>query len=209
AGPDGILNTADDVLMTTTTNALGVYTFPNLQPGLYQIVQTNLPGYSSLADADGGNPDNITQMSDSGFLLGLGENAVNRDFEDQQNDGVIGNFVWYDADADGIQDPGESGIPGVTVALWQVGGSVPFSTTVTGPTGIYTFTVPPGDYYLVFTPPSGFVFSPADVNDGNPNPDNRDSDPNITTGQTANFTLPPGGTAPELGRRSLSNRGQP
>lgn len=194
AGPDGILNTADDVVTTTTTNALGVYTFPNLQPGLYQIVQTNLTGYSSLADADGGNPDSITQMSDSGFLLGLGENAVNRDFEDQQNDGVIGNFVWYDADADGIQDPGESGISGVAVELWQVGGSTPFSTTVTGPTGFYTFTVPPGDYYLVFTPPPGFVFSPADVNDGNPNPDERDSDPNITTGQTAGFTLPPGGT---------------
>ncbi len=60
AGPDGILNTADDTTQTTTTNASGAYSFPNLAPGLYQIVKTNPPGTQSLADADGGNPDNIT-----------------------------------------------------------------------------------------------------------------------------------------------------
>ncbi len=32
--------------------------------------------------------------------------------------GTIGDFVWHDADGDGVQDPGESGIQGVTLELW-------------------------------------------------------------------------------------------
>ena len=30
----------------------------------------------------------------------------------------VGNYLWADADGDGIQDPGESGIAGATVELW-------------------------------------------------------------------------------------------
>ena len=60
AGPDGILGTSDDVSTPTTTDANGDYTFPNLLPGQYQIVETNPANYVSLADADGGNPDNIS-----------------------------------------------------------------------------------------------------------------------------------------------------
>jgi len=192
AGPDGILNTADDVVTNTATNGFGNYSFTNLQPGLYQIVETNPTGYASLADADGGNPDNISQMSSSSFVLGLGENAVDRDFEDAAQDSVVGDFVWRDLDADGIQDGGELGVQGVTVELWQVGGVVPFLTTTTNASGYYSFTAPAGDYFIDFIPPVGYVLSPPDVDDGNPNPDERDSDPNIVTGRTANFTLASG-----------------
>src|SRR5262245_52584255 len=31
----------------------------------------------------------------------------------------VGNFVWDDLDGDGTQDPGEPGLPGVTVQLWN------------------------------------------------------------------------------------------
>ncbi|MBK7608862.1 MAG: hypothetical protein IPI18_17550 [Saprospiraceae bacterium] len=30
---------------------------------------------------------------------------------------AIGNFVWHDLNANGIQDPGEPGISGVSVSL--------------------------------------------------------------------------------------------
>jgi hypothetical protein len=36
--------------------------------------------------------------------------------------GSIGDFVWNDADGDGVQDPGELGIPGVTVNLYAADG---------------------------------------------------------------------------------------
>jgi uncharacterized repeat protein (TIGR01451 family) len=76
AGADGILGTGDDTTTVTQTNASGTYSFTNLLPGLYQVVETNLPGYLSVADRDGGNPDNIT------VNLAAGQHVAGRDFED-------------------------------------------------------------------------------------------------------------------------------
>ena len=44
---------------------------------------------------------------------------------------TIGDYVWRDSDADGIQDPTESGINGVTVILKDATGTT-VATTVTG-----------------------------------------------------------------------------
>ncbi len=33
--------------------------------------------------------------------------------------GPSASYVWYDLNNDGVQDPGEAGIPGVTVELWS------------------------------------------------------------------------------------------
>ena len=44
----------------TNTSAGGTYLFPNLEPGTYQIVETDLPNYSSLGDTDGGNANVIS-----------------------------------------------------------------------------------------------------------------------------------------------------
>jgi hypothetical protein len=80
AGDDGYLGTADDETQTTTTDSNGVYTFTNLLPGDYQIVETNPEGYLSLSDADSpsaiGDPDNISTE------LGVAEAQTGLDFED-------------------------------------------------------------------------------------------------------------------------------
>lgn len=56
----------------------------------------------------------------------------------------IGDFVWLDDDGDGVQDPGEAGIPGVVVELDGVDG--PMSTT-TDADGMYLFdNLSGGDY---------------------------------------------------------------
>src|SRR4051812_42873401 len=56
--------------------------------------------------------------------------------------GTIGDFVWHDTNRDGIQNPGEPGINGVTVWLKQ--GSTILATTSTathlGQAGYYQFT---------------------------------------------------------------------
>ncbi len=49
----------------------------------------------------------------------------------------IGNFVWVDTDNDGIQDPDESPIAGVTVYLYE--GATLVSTATTSATGEYYF----------------------------------------------------------------------
>ncbi len=65
----------------------------------------------------------------------------------------IGNLVWEDLDADGIQDAGEPGILGVTVTLAgnDVGGNPVSLMTTTNSTGLYLFTsLLPGTYNLTF-----------------------------------------------------------
>ncbi len=49
----------------------------------------------------------------------------------------IGNYVWCDEDRDGIQDPNEPVLPGVTVQLYQ--GAAVVASTVTNASGNYLF----------------------------------------------------------------------
>jgi hypothetical protein len=65
------------------------------------------------------------------------------------NCGQIGNFVWQDLNANGIQDLGEPGIEGVHVILLKNGTQV--ASTFTDPNGMYLFSeLAPGDYVLMF-----------------------------------------------------------
>jgi hypothetical protein len=50
----------------------------------------------------------------------------------------LGDFVWLDANRDGIQDPGENGVPGVTAVLRSAAG-VPVGKLVTDADGRYLF----------------------------------------------------------------------
>lgn len=52
----------------------------------------------------------------------------------------IGNRLWFDADGDGIQDPGEEPIVGATVRLYDVTGTTLISTAVTNEYGEYYFS---------------------------------------------------------------------
>jgi hypothetical protein len=103
--------------------------------------------------------------------------------------GSLGDFVWEDMDADGIQDSGELGVPGVTVELYSnCSTPVLVGTEVTDASGNYLFTdLTPGDYYVKFLLPSGWFFSPQ--NQGSD--DTKDSDANTSTGVAACTTIDP------------------
>jgi LPXTG-site transpeptidase (sortase) family protein len=55
----------------------------------------------------------------------------------------IGNRVWLDQDTDGVQDPGEQPLAGVTLELYQ--GSTLIATAVTDSNGNYIFSSGPGN----------------------------------------------------------------
>jgi hypothetical protein len=62
----------------------------------------------------------------------------------------IGNRVWYDANRNGIQDPGEPGIGGVKTTLENASGTA-VATTSTDSTGRYFFqSLPSGRYRVCF-----------------------------------------------------------
>ena len=100
---------------------------------------------------------------------------------------AIGGLVWEDLDADGIQDPGELGIGGIIVRLFDVGGAE-VDSTITDGAGRYAFVgLVPGDYHIEFEISDGFATSPQDQGSD----DTADSDIDAT-GATNTTTLESG-----------------
>lgn len=100
----------------------------------------------------------------------------------------LGDFVWEDLNANGLQDPMEPGVPGATARLLDSMGmpaldadGMPVSDIVTMADGAYLFTnLKPGDYQVEFIPPADFEFSDKNVGMD----DTIDSDPDPMTGLT-------------------------
>jgi uncharacterized repeat protein (TIGR01451 family) len=70
--------------------------------------------------------------------------------------GKIGDFVWNDLNANGIQNTGEPGIGSVVLQLQNSGGTV-IQTTSSTSTGYYQFTgVCAGTYSVIAVTPSGY-----------------------------------------------------
>lgn len=86
--------------------------------------------------------------------------------------GVIGDFVFNDLNANGLQEAGEPGLSNVKVSI--TGPNNYSASTTTGTNGLYQFTgLAAGKYTVSFATPTGYNSSPAKVA-GN---DAIDSDP--------------------------------
>ncbi|MFC6340904.1 SdrD B-like domain-containing protein, partial [Nocardioides hankookensis] len=158
AGFDGDLATAGDNVDfgTYTTDADGLYLAEDLPPGRYRatVDPGTLPGGVVPAyDLDGISSPNTAQR-----VLAQAENARDVDFG-YAGEGRIGDFVWWDLNGDGVQDPTEPGLTDVGVTLDWAGFDGVFGnaddgrlTTATGPEGGYLFTgLPAGDYRVTVT----------------------------------------------------------
>lgn len=133
---------------TTTTNGSGAYSFGNLPPGTYRVVETDPVGYLSVS------PNIISSVT---VTAGVTTSGVN--FIDEQS-ATIGNLVWHDANNDGLNNNGETGIDGVLVELIDTLNAAISSTTTAGG-GLYTFAnVAPGNYRLrISTSPALYPLS--------------------------------------------------
>ena len=82
---------------------------------------------------------------------------------------AVGDYVWNDANANGIQDDNEQGVEGVTVKLLDKDGNpVPgVETATTDAKGYYWFDMlTPGDYMVEFSLPDGNMWTSPNVKDG-------------------------------------------
>ena len=98
-----------------------------------------------------------------------------------------GDRIWLDSDGDGIQDEGEPGLAGATVAAYESATGSPVDGAVSDGSGSYRLTglAYGGTYYLVFFPPLGYVLTDADQGGD----DGLDSDPDPVTWRTPAFTF--------------------
>ncbi len=103
---------------------------------------------------------------------------------------TIGDRVWLDSNANGIQDASEtSGVAGALVTLYQ--NNTVVMTQTTPANGSYLFSgLIPGDYSVGVTLPAGYRFSPQNQG-GDPA---KDSDVNVNTGRMVVTNLTSGET---------------
>jgi hypothetical protein len=196
AGPDGNMNTGDDIVRTVITNSLGQYIFNGLQMGLYRLEFTGIPLVVTLSAKDAGGDDNLdsdgntitsgTSLTDN-FRLLFGEDRLNFGLGLVPGAAInrMGNRVWSDKNANGIQDTGENlGVQSVVVQLLNTSGNLidrdivtagiqPYQT-VSNSNGYWGFVgLPNGTYIPRFSYlPPGFRLSPSKIGTNN----NVDSD---------------------------------
>jgi hypothetical protein len=94
--------------------------------------------------------------------------------------------VWLDTDLNGLRHPSEPGVPDIMVIISTPPGQPAFlDTSITNAQGVYTFTVPPGQYKLTFMIPPA-LYNATAMNAGN---DQLDSDVDPLTLMTPVFTV--------------------
>ncbi|SOD93304.1 conserved repeat domain-containing protein/gliding motility-associated C-terminal domain-containing protein [Spirosoma fluviale] len=191
-------------LDSTVTTGGGKYLFDSLTDGSYVVrfmapsgyesTTANAVGISDALDSDAGANGftGVYTIDTSQPTSSTARNNPTVDAGYFMPTASLGDFVFEDTNKDGIQQPGEPGIPGVVVTLYVNG--VSSLTTLTNSSGLYSFTgLTPGSslsYSVGFTAPSGFTATLANQgSDGT-----KDSDIDPITGRTQSVTLAAGET---------------
>ena len=218
--------------ITTKTDANGNYTFNRLPLGSYKVevvageakvdgADVNLADYkqtfgygSSTKRSEAGKGKLVTPTAIE--LTTAAPNATKIDFAFVKP-ASVGNFVWFDANKDGIQDADEVGVAGVTVTLTDGAGNPvidldgnPVKPVTTDANGKYEFTnlMPNVDrivanageesYKVTFTPPAGYSATKSyAAADGEKDSNGAESNVTLTEGQndeTVDFGLVADGT---------------
>lgn len=167
AGPDMTAGNGDDqTIGTAVTDVYGVYDFNDLAAGNGYYVVFNTTGYTVSPAFAGTSAEADNNANASGttavFALrpGIYNGTIDAGMYKTGTYAVIGDLVWDDQDGDGQQTVGEPGVGGVTVILYNNGGTA-IATTVTNEKGFYKFTeVTSGTYTVGFSNlPKGYSFT--------------------------------------------------
>ena len=204
AGEPGIPNVTvqlydcntNNLIAATTTDAYGKYSFSPLSQGSYYVQFLIPDGYTVSPQFQGddqsvdSNPDATGKTSCINLAVGEINTTIDAGiYPTPVLYGSVGDFVWNDVNHDGIQDGSETGIPDVTVQLYDCSTNNLLASMTTNSNGYYLFDhLLAGSYYVVFTLPSGYTFSPALQGYDRA----VDSNPDAATGKTACFDLASG-----------------
>lgn len=195
----------DNEIGVASTNSDGYYMFSDLAPGDYRVGFENLPAGYTLTTSSGvtNDPTNSDANQSTGLtgLITLLANDINVNVDAgivSTTTAIVGNYVWYDEDANGIQDANEAPIPGVLVTLYD-NTNTAVASAVTDADGKYLFTnVLPGTYTIGFDGyPSALSATnkganPSADDDSNIDPSTNKTDPFTVTAGSSNLTLDAG-----------------
>ena len=168
-----LLDTAGNVLGTQSTLADGKYLFTGLLPGNYVVQFDPIGGYTRTLQGAGADraldSDANVDGKTATVVLKAGDNRTDID-AGYKGALMLGDRVFFDANANGLQDANEVGIPDVKVSLLYANGAPVLDANgvaiadVTDSMGGYLFTdLQPGNYKVKFDKPSGYVFSGRDA----------------------------------------------
>jgi uncharacterized repeat protein (TIGR01451 family) len=182
---------------STATDANGQYQFVNVVPGSYVIAFSAANGYhfspshqgsddaldSDANEATGRTPiltvtaGQVTHAWDAGMVRNETPGRTNI---------RIGDLVWNDLNANGVQDAKEPGLKDIQVNLLTESSNLLVATTLTNAYGLYEFVnVPTGSYRLEFILPTGMHFTLPDQGTDN----RKDSDVDPGNGKTIPFVM--------------------
>ena len=172
--------------ITTKTDADGNYLFNRLPLGSYKVEV--VPGDAKVNGADVnlsdykqtygyGSSTDRTQVGQGTLvtpsaieLTTAAPNVTKVDFGFVKP-AAVGDYVWFDANKDGLQDSDEPALPGITATIVDASGNPvvdasgrPVSAVTTGADGKYTFeNLLPGDYKVSFQAPAGYEATVSDA----------------------------------------------
>jgi protocatechuate 3,4-dioxygenase beta subunit len=106
---NGVLDDGEPTTVTTDVDEAGRYWFEGLRPGSYVIREVVPDGFMQTFPANGG--EHRVSVESGQVLEGL--NFGNQEIEPAS----IHGLKWSDANGDGVADPDEPGLPGVTIYL--------------------------------------------------------------------------------------------
>eukprot|EP01132_Coremiostelium_polycephalum_P005726 gene5726-7122_t len=162
------------IIATAVTNQDGFYFIDDIPEGRYQVKFITPDGYKFSPQGGDSKPDSTGLVTDINLTptnpnlvqpnpnLGLDAKFLDPTINAgiYQPTFALGDFVWSDTNGNGRPDPGEVGLPGITVQLTKPGTSDMLST-VTDTNGFYAFDrLTPGYYCVKFMIPTGYTASP-------------------------------------------------
>jgi len=162
-------NNGNEVARDTTDNQ-GMYLFEYVRPSDYKV-EFILPGDYQITDPNVGNDNSDSDVTRSNGKNVTGTINLSPGEDDLSVDAglyicaKIGDFAWFDLNANGRQDGPENGINGLRVTLKDENGYVVSSQkTRRDPSsgsndGYFKFCARPGSYYLVFQRPGHLASS--------------------------------------------------
>ncbi|MGC8780120.1 MAG: SdrD B-like domain-containing protein, partial [Anaerolineae bacterium] len=154
----GTISAGDTLVATAVTGADGGYLFGGLADGVYlvKVLSAGVPGgpLDGLTHVVGNQaqPEPTAAINVSGGYVYRDADFAYRRIPGS-GQAIIGDRIWYDGNADGLQQAGEPGMGGVEVcATPRAGGAALCATTDSA--GRYLLAVPFGSYVVA---PAGGV----------------------------------------------------